>query len=151
MSHKTLLLIYHSHIHTVVSYRIILWGNSCHSIHIFWIKKRAIRFINPLNAELNPICHLLALLGAQHILHVSKIRVKICGTRDSCRILLNKLIILPLTSQYILSLPIFGVNNREQFFKNSEIHNINTRHSSNLHLHSANLDIYQNGVYYSGI
>jgi hypothetical protein len=30
---------------------------------------------NPLNAELNPICHLLALL-AHHIFHVSKIRVK---------------------------------------------------------------------------
>jgi len=32
--------------------------------------------INPLNAELNSICHLLALLGARHILHVSRIRVK---------------------------------------------------------------------------
>jgi len=32
--------------------------------------------INPLNTELNPICHLLALLGAHHILHVSRIRVK---------------------------------------------------------------------------
>ena len=32
--------------------------------------------INPLNAELNPPCHLLALLGAHHILHVSRIRVK---------------------------------------------------------------------------
>ena len=31
---------------------------------------------NPLNAELNPICHLLTLLGAYHILHVSRIRVK---------------------------------------------------------------------------
>ena len=31
--------------------------------------------INPLNSELNPICHFLALLGAQHILHVSRIRV----------------------------------------------------------------------------
>jgi hypothetical protein len=30
-----------------------------------------------LNAELNPICHLLALLGAHHILHVSRIRVKV--------------------------------------------------------------------------
>ena len=29
-----------------------------------------------LNAELNPICHLLALLEAHHILHVSRIRVK---------------------------------------------------------------------------
>jgi hypothetical protein len=33
-------------------------------------------YFNPLNAELNPICHLLALLGAHHILHVSRIRVK---------------------------------------------------------------------------
>jgi len=31
---------------------------------------------NPLNAELNPICHLLALLGGHHILHVGRIRVK---------------------------------------------------------------------------
>ena len=31
---------------------------------------------NPLNDELNTICHLLALFGAHHILHVSRIRVK---------------------------------------------------------------------------
>jgi len=33
--------------------------------------------INPLNAELNPICCLLALLGAHHFLHVSRIRVNL--------------------------------------------------------------------------
>jgi hypothetical protein len=33
-------------------------------------------FLNPLNAELNPICYFLALLGAHHFLHVSRIRVK---------------------------------------------------------------------------
>ena len=32
--------------------------------------------LNPLNTELNPICHLLALLGNHPILHVSRIRVK---------------------------------------------------------------------------
>jgi len=32
---------------------------------------------NGSNAELNPTCHLLALLGAHHILHVSRIRVKV--------------------------------------------------------------------------
>ena len=32
-------------------------------------------YFNPLNAELNPICHLLELLGAQHIFHVSGLRV----------------------------------------------------------------------------
>ena len=33
-------------------------------------------YFNPFNAELNPICQLLALLGAHHILHISRIRVK---------------------------------------------------------------------------
>ena len=39
--------------------------------------KRNIKiYINPLNTELNPICYLLALLGAHHFLHVSRIKVK---------------------------------------------------------------------------
>jgi len=38
--------------------------------------------INPLNAELNPICHLLALLGAHHIFHVSGLRVKYIGPKS---------------------------------------------------------------------
>jgi len=37
--------------------------------------------INPLNPELNPICYLLALLGAHHSLHVSRIRVKLLTFR----------------------------------------------------------------------
>jgi len=32
--------------------------------------------VNPLNVELNPICHLLALLGAHNIFHVSRLRIK---------------------------------------------------------------------------
>ena len=36
---------------------------------------------NPLNPELNPICYLLALLGAHNFLHVSRIRVKILTLR----------------------------------------------------------------------
>jgi hypothetical protein len=34
-----------------------------------------LKSINPLNTKLNPICHLLALFGAHHILHLSRIRV----------------------------------------------------------------------------
>ena len=37
--------------------------------------------INPLNPELNPICYLLALLGAHHFLHVSRIRAKLLSFR----------------------------------------------------------------------
>ena len=36
---------------------------------------------NPLKPELNSICHLLALLGAHHFLHVSRIRVKLLTFR----------------------------------------------------------------------
>ena len=36
--------------------------------------------LNPLNDELNPICHLLALLGAHPILHISRIRVLMLQT-----------------------------------------------------------------------
>ena len=39
-------------------------------------QKRWYPYINPKNPELNPICYLLALLGAHHFLHVSRIRVK---------------------------------------------------------------------------
>jgi len=35
---------------------------------------------NPLDAELSPICHFLALLGTHHILHVSRIRVKMAAS-----------------------------------------------------------------------
>jgi hypothetical protein len=45
----------------------------CHSVHC---NKS---HINPLNAELNAICRLLELLGAHHILHVSRIRVNWAG------------------------------------------------------------------------
>ena len=36
---------------------------------------------NPLNAKLKPIGYLLALLGAPHFLHVSRIRVKSLNLR----------------------------------------------------------------------
>ena len=38
-------------------------------------------YINPLKPELSPICYLLALLGAHHFLHVSRIRVKLLTLR----------------------------------------------------------------------
>ena len=43
---------------------------------IFFQSDYARSCINPLNAKLNPICCLLALLGAHCFLHVSRIRVK---------------------------------------------------------------------------
>jgi hypothetical protein len=43
---------------------------------------------NPLKPQLNPICYLLAFLGAHHILHVNRIRVNIVGS-DICRVIIQ--------------------------------------------------------------
>ena len=40
-----------------------------------------LQYVNPLKPELIPICCLLALLGAHHFLHVSRIRVKLLTFR----------------------------------------------------------------------
>ena len=53
------------------------------------VEHKSTRYLNHLNAELNPIWHLLALLGAHHILRVSRIRVKLCfmsPTPNSCHL-----------------------------------------------------------------
>ena len=105
------------------------------------------------------ICHFLfhtviIFLGNScHSIQIFQMQKKViriiigCGNSDSCRILFKKQKILPLMSQYIPSL----VVKRDQFLINSDIRNINTRHSFNLHLVLENLDICQKGVYYVGI
>ena len=55
-------------------YQLTHWGRG----HLNCLNARSRGFFNnfnPLNAELNPICYLLALL-AYHFLHVSRIRIK---------------------------------------------------------------------------
>ena len=54
------------------SMRFVPVSNGCVVLHLVF---------NPLNPELNPICYLLALLGAYHFLHVSGIRVKLLTFR----------------------------------------------------------------------
>jgi hypothetical protein len=104
-----------------MTYRLIFWGNSHYGNIIFRLQKRIIRII-----------------------------IGVRGT-DSCREHFKKLKILPLQSQYILSLLLFVVDNGDYFKVNSEIHNINTRTKSNLHRPISNLSAHQKGTYYSGI
>ena len=121
MSQETLKMIYFSYVHSIIAYGIIFWGNSPYSINIFRIQKRIIRVI--MNAK----------------------------TRDSCRELFKNLKILPMYSQYIFSLILFVVNNKDQYKSNHEIHSFNTRHSTNLHLPTSRLTVFQRGPYYFGI
>ena len=76
-----------------------------------------------------------------------------CGNRVSCRSLLfKKFQILPLKSQYMLSLLMFVVQNKTLFFlTNTENYNLATRQRSNLHLPQTNLTIYQKEACYPGI
>ena len=52
-----------------------------YQIFIYSIYFISLQKFNPLKPELNPICYLLALLGAHHFLHVNRIRVKFLTLR----------------------------------------------------------------------
>jgi hypothetical protein len=121
ISTKYLRTIYFSYVHSNITYGAIFWGNSPYSNNIFKLQKRAIR--NIMNA----------------------------GNRVSCRELFKKLNIIPIHSQYKLSLLVFVLKNIDEFTTNSDVHTINTRHKSDLHPPSMKLAKYQKGVYYSGI
>ena len=55
----------------------------CSMVPCIWISISIFysTWINPLKPELNPICYLLALLGAHHFLQFSRIRVKLLTLR----------------------------------------------------------------------
>ena len=74
-----------------------------------------------------------------------------CGYRESCRKMCVELKILPFTSQYIFSVLLFVIKNRNYFISNSVYYDSNARHRNDLHLPQATLAIYQRGVYCSGI
>jgi hypothetical protein len=78
--------------------------------------------------------------------NVTRINMR-CRNRDSCRDLFKNLKILPLQSQYILSLLLFVVNNTNKFKLNSDVYNINASQKYNSCHLSPNLSLYQKGVY----
>jgi hypothetical protein len=51
----------------------------------------------------------------------------------------------------MFSLSIFVVKSKDQYKSNQDIHSINTRYSTNLHLTTSSLAIYQRGAHYYGI
>jgi hypothetical protein len=120
MKTETLKLVYFAYFHSIMSYGIIFWGNSTDSKKVFYIQKRNIRIM----------------AGAKR--------------RASCRELFKKSNILPIASEFLLSLS-FVVDNMEKFQTNSDIDSISTRYRYNLHVPNSNLIKYQKGVYYSGI
>jgi len=98
--------------------------------------------IRPLNAELNPICHLLVLLGAHHILHISRIRVKPFNTvilvyRDhkmvNC-VMQHHLLSLQIDLQFPVVTPKQGTSwcNAHNLCSSHTSNNISDSHSCNM-------------------
>ena len=119
MSPEVLRMIYFTCVHSIISHSVIFLGNSSHSKIIFKILKRIIGVI--MNSS----------------------------SRNSCHDLLKKLNILLPQSQYIFSLLILVIKNRDLLRSNSEVHNIRRRYNSDLHLPIANLTVLQKEAFYS--
>jgi len=88
------------------------------------------------------------------IFKIQKLIIRIIANsnyRTSCRDLFKKLNILPLQSQYILSLAMFVVGNFEEFSTNTDINSINTRQKSHLHPPSTRITKFQKGLHYMDV
>jgi hypothetical protein len=117
LSPESLKMVYYSYFHSIMTYGIIFSGNSYYSNTIFNLQNKTLRII----------------MGMRD--------------RDSCGEHFKKLKILPLKSQYILSVALLLVNNKNYFQTNTEIHDINTRTKSNLHQTLSHLSKYQKGTH----
>jgi hypothetical protein len=71
--------------------------------------------------------------------------------RGSCIKFFKTLNILPLASQYILSLALFMVTNKSLFKLSSKIHNFNTRNNSNIFQVMTHLTMFQKSPAFAGI
>jgi hypothetical protein len=71
--------------------------------------------------------------------------------RGSCHPLFRLQKILSFYLQYIFSMPMFVIKNMDIFILNSDIHNIHTRHGSDLHHPTHKLAKVQKGVFSSGM
>ena len=117
MSQETLNMVYCATFCLVMNCGLIFWGNSSHRAKIFKIPENTNRIITG------------------------------CRSRDSCRDLFKNLKILPLLSQYILSLLLFVFNSENKFRLNYDVCHINTRQKCNFHQPSSNWSLDQQGVY----
>jgi hypothetical protein len=74
-----------------------------------------------------------------------------CKRRVSCKNMFKRLEILRFVSQYILSLMLFVVKNKNYFTLNSENYTNSTRQLNYFHQPVTNFTIHQTGVHYMGI
>ena len=71
--------------------------------------------------------------------------------RRSCKGLFEKLDILPMTCQYILSVMLFVTNYQNNFYMCLNVHRLNKGNKNQLYIPTANPSTFQKGVTDSGI
>src|SRR5215472_15039266 len=76
-------------------------------------------FMHPLNAKLNPICHLLALLGGATIVVVSRLRVNLAQDMIKWRAVVNTVMNLLVEFYVPVRLYVASLVNQFSTFRNS--------------------------------
>lgn len=102
VSTQILITAYHSLIHSVISYAILVWGHACSTTGVFSLQRRAIRIISGLKY------------------------------RDDCKSKFTELKILTVPSSYIFQCLLHIKMNLENYTIRNEIHSYHTRNHSNL-------------------
>lgn len=111
---NSLLLVYYAHIHSHLSYGILLWGCHSYAKKIFILQKRAVRII----------CGV--------------------APRYTCRSLFVKLGVLTLPSLFVLRCLLFVKNNINNYTKCSAVHDHLTRNRSNVYINKCKYCVTQN-------
>jgi hypothetical protein len=111
--------VYFAYFQPIFQYGINFWGNSTHAHQVFKQQKTVIRIMTG------------------------------TGPRCSCRNLFKKPNILPVPSQYILSLMLFVIENQQDFLTSAYVHDFDTRNKNHLYLPALSLSYVQKGVLYS--
>lgn len=102
MSPETLLQVYYAYIHSVISYGVVLWGNSTDSKRVLILQKRALRIVSGLS------------------------------TKTPCRALFKFKKILTVCSLYIHDTVMNVKRNLKPFKRADDVHNFNTRNAHRL-------------------
>jgi hypothetical protein len=116
----TLRTIYYAYIHSILSYGIIVGGNSTIVNKLFIVQNKTVRILSNI------------------------------GARESCREAFKNLEIMTLHSQYLFSLILFTIDNKHLFTPNNEMHKYSTRNNANLHLPTVNLVKFYKGPFILG-
>lgn len=122
VSTKAAITAYHVYVSSVLSYGLILWGESTDHKKAFIAQKKCIR----------------ALYGL--------------GQRDSCRDIFSKLRILTLTCMYIREVCLLAKNHPEYFKRKGDVNTyITTRHKNKLYFPTCRINMAKNSVIFRTI